>query len=120
MDSATAGDTLEDSQPLKARCTSCSIVEGRKWHWIVTSKCHLGLLRCGSLASANCPNRLIGNHHLAPVSHILGNCCQLAEANLDRDNVAMMKIIILWELLHLIGDPSLALLKFFTNARKDI
>merc|ERR1719234_2589080 len=69
-----------------------------------TSQCQvhlLGLLWTGSLASANCPNRLVGNHHLAPVSHILGNCCQLTEANL-------------------ISDPSLTLLKFLTNAREDI
>ena len=45
--------------------------------------CHLGLLWSGSLAGADCPDRLVGNHHLAPVGHILGNCCQLAEADLD-------------------------------------
>ena len=120
MDSATAGETLEDNQPLSARCTSCSEVECRKWHWIVTSRCHLGLLWCGSLASADCPNWLVGNHYLAPVSHIFGNCCQLTEANLGTEIVVLVKIIILWELLHLISDPSLSFLKFLTNAREDI
>ena len=63
VDSATAGDTLEDNQPLSARCTSCS---GKKLEKVknITFPGHLGLLWSGSLACANCPNRFIGNHHL--------------------------------------------------------
>ena len=87
VDSATAGDTLEDNQPLSAKCTSWSgglekaiYISGIS---LSGTGCHLGLLWSGSLAGADCPDRLVGNHHLAPVGHILGNCCQLAEADLD-------------------------------------
>merc|ERR1719234_1732293 len=69
-----------------------------------TSQCQvhlLSLLRSGSLAGANRPNWLIGNYHLAPVRHILGNCCQLAEADL-------------------ISNPCLSFLKFLPNAREDV